>query len=150
MASILRAILQEMPQPSVTEISLKITYLKFCSNLPGANELTTHWGRVTHICVVELGHNRFRLWLVACSTPSHYQNQCWNTVHWTFRNKLQWNFNRNSNIFIPEIAFETVVCKMASILSRPHWVNGSSWTTATPTECIAWLQPQITHLAITS
>ena len=28
-----------MPQPSVTEISLKITYLNFCSNLPGANEL---------------------------------------------------------------------------------------------------------------
>ena len=24
---------------SVTEISWKITYLKFCSNLPGANEL---------------------------------------------------------------------------------------------------------------
>ena len=27
-----------MPQPSVTEISLKITYRNFCSNLPGANE----------------------------------------------------------------------------------------------------------------
>ena len=35
----LRAILQEISQPSVTEFSLKITYLKFCSNLPGANEL---------------------------------------------------------------------------------------------------------------
>ena len=35
----LRAILQEIPQSSVTEISLKITYLKFCSNFPGANEL---------------------------------------------------------------------------------------------------------------
>ena len=35
----LRAILQEIPQPSVTEIGLKITYLKFCSNLPGADEL---------------------------------------------------------------------------------------------------------------
>ena len=39
----LRAILQEIPQPSVTEMSLKITYLKFCSNLPGANEL--NWKR---------------------------------------------------------------------------------------------------------
>ena len=36
----LSAILQEMPQPSVTKISLKFTYLKLCSNLPGANELT--------------------------------------------------------------------------------------------------------------
>ena len=35
----LSAILQEIPQPSVTEIGLKITYLKFCWNLPGANEL---------------------------------------------------------------------------------------------------------------
>ena len=32
-----------MPQPSVTEISLKITYLKFCSNLLGANELISTW-----------------------------------------------------------------------------------------------------------
>ena len=30
-------------------------------------------------------------------------------------NKLQWNFNRNSNIFIQENAFENVVCEMASI-----------------------------------
>ena len=27
-----------MPQPPIAEISLKITYLNFCSNLPGANE----------------------------------------------------------------------------------------------------------------
>ena len=50
-------------------------------------------------------------------------NQCWTIVNWTFRNKLQWNFNRNSNIFIQEIAFENGVCKMVSILSRPQWVN---------------------------
>ena len=36
----IRAISQEMPQPSITEIRLKITYLKY-SNFPGANELTT-------------------------------------------------------------------------------------------------------------
>ena len=43
----LRAILQEIPHPSVTEIGLTITSLKFCSNLPGTNELNqvtaTHW-----------------------------------------------------------------------------------------------------------
>ena len=33
------AISQEIPQPSITKISLNITYLKFYSNLPGANEL---------------------------------------------------------------------------------------------------------------
>ena len=34
----LRAILQKLPQLLITEISLKITYLKFLSNLPGTNE----------------------------------------------------------------------------------------------------------------
>ena len=36
----IKAISQQMPQPSITKIRLKITYLKFSSNFPGANELT--------------------------------------------------------------------------------------------------------------
>ena len=35
----LRAILQKIPQPPIIKISLKIIFLKFVSNLPGANEL---------------------------------------------------------------------------------------------------------------
>ena len=35
----IRAISQEMPQPSITKICLKITQLKFLSNFPGAKEL---------------------------------------------------------------------------------------------------------------
>ena len=31
---------QEMPQPSTAKIHLNITYLKFHSNFPGANELS--------------------------------------------------------------------------------------------------------------
>ena len=41
-------------------------------------------------------------------------------VNCTPRNKLQWNSNWNSNIFIQENAFENGVCKMASISSRPQ------------------------------
>ena len=33
------AVSQDMPQPSTTKISLKITFLKFYSNLSGVNEL---------------------------------------------------------------------------------------------------------------
>ena len=44
-------------------------------------------------------------------------------VNWTLRNKLHWNLNRNSNIFIQENAFESVVCETAAILSRPQCVN---------------------------
>ena len=60
----------------------------------------------------------------------HYQNQCWNIVNKTLRNKLQWNFNRNSNIFIQENAFESVVCEEAAILSRPQCVNYAHWLLA--------------------
>ena len=51
-------------------------------------------------------------------------------VDWTLRNKLQWKIDRNSNIFIHEKAFESVVWEMASILSRPQCVK-------------AFLHPQI-------
>ena len=34
------------------------------------------------------------------SAPSHHLNQCWIIVNWAIRNKLQWNFNRNPNIFM--------------------------------------------------
>ena len=34
---------------------------------------------------------------------SHYPNQCWIIVNWTPGNKLQWNLNRNSIIFIKKI-----------------------------------------------
>ena len=62
-------------------------------------------------------------WLVAWTAPCHYLNQCWHIVNWTLRNKLQWNFNRNSNILIQENAVESVVCQTAAILSRPQWVK---------------------------
>ena len=63
--------------------------------------LLTHWGRVTHICVSRLtiigSDNGLD---IAWSAPSHFLNGWWNIVNWTLGNKLQWNSNRNSNIFI--------------------------------------------------
>ena len=90
------------------------------------------WGHHVHFCVWKksaitfgegciyisnLGHHWFRQWLVAYSTPNHYLNQSWHIVNWTLGNKLQWNFNRNSNVFIEENAFEDVVGEMAAIFS---------------------------------
>ena len=71
--------------------------------------------------------HRFRQWLVAWPAPSHYLNQCWDIVNWTRRNKLQWNFNRNSYLFIQENAFQNVAWKMTAIVSRPQCVN-KIWT----------------------
>ena len=71
---------------------------------------TYHWGRVMHICVSKL----------TIIDSDNHLNQCWNIVNCTLRNKLQWNFNWNSNMFIQENALENVVCEMASILSWPQ------------------------------
>ena len=60
---------------------------------------------------------------MAWTAPNHYLNQCWNIVKWTLRNKLQWNFSRNTNIFFKKNALENVVCVIASISSRPQWVK---------------------------
>ena len=80
----------------------------------------THWGRTTHICVSKLT-------IIASDnglSPRRRQAIIWNNiVNWTIRNKLQWNFNRNSDIFFQENALKNLVCEMVSILSRPQWVK---------------------------
>ena len=51
----------------------------------------------------------------------HYLNQFWNIVNWTFKNKLQWNFDQNSYIFIQENAFEYVVCIGLNVLISENY-----------------------------
>ena len=59
----------------------------------------THLPLVPRICISKLGQN------------------------WTLVNKLQWNSNQNTKLFIHKNAFENVVCDMAGTLSRERWVN---------------------------
>ena len=54
----------------------------------------------------ETNHHWFRQWLVAWPAPSHCLNQWWNINNWTLRNKLQWNFNQNSNNLFQENALK--------------------------------------------
>ena len=68
----------------------------------------THWGRVKHICVSDLtniGSDNSLL-------PGRHQAIIWtnagNIVNWSPKNKLQWNFKRNSNIFFQENPFENI------------------------------------------
>ena len=53
----------------------------------------------------------------------HYLNQYWVIVNWPLRNKLQWNFNHHTKLFIYKNASENIVCEIAAILSRVRWVN---------------------------
>ena len=58
----LRAVLLEIPQPSITKINFKITHLKFHLNLPRAKELMRHQHRTQH--TIEAWGS---LWYVLCA-----------------------------------------------------------------------------------
>ena len=79
--------------------------------------------------------------IMACRLlgPSQYLNQCWVIVNWTLRNKLQWNFDRNSKLSIHENAPENIGCEMAAILSRGRWVKPSIWPTKLTLFARCWL-----------
>ena len=44
--------------------TFKINFINIC------NSGLTYWGRVTNICITNLGHRWFRIWPVACSVPA--------------------------------------------------------------------------------
>ena len=83
----------------------------------------THLPLVLHICVSDSGQHCFRQWLVVYSMSSYYLNQYWVFVNWTLRNKLQWNLNRNTKIFIHENAL-----KISSAKWRPFCPGGDELT----------------------
>ena len=53
--------------------------------------LLTRWGRVTHIWVSKL---------VIRLVSSHYLNQCWSIITWTFGNQFLWNVNFHAGKYI--------------------------------------------------
>ena len=67
----------------------------------------------THICVT-------RPQWVKQIKISHYLKQYWHIIDWTLRNKIQWNLNQNTVIFFQENRSEKIVCKLATILTRPQ------------------------------
>ena len=81
----------------------------------------THWGRVMHICVGNLTTIGSDNGL----SPGRHQAIIWTNagilLAGLVEKKLQWNFNQNP--FIHENVFESVVCEMVAILSRPECVN---------------------------
>ena len=73
----------------------------------------THWGRVTHICISKLAIIGSDNGLSPeCAKP--LSEPVLEYVNWTLGNKLQWNFNWNSNSLIAENTFENVVCECCS------------------------------------
>ena len=79
----------------------------------------TPWGRVTNKCIKlpSLVHI-MACRLIGIKPLSEPMMECC-----TLRNKLQWNLNRDSCIFIQENAFGNVIWKIPAILSRPQCDN---------------------------
>ena len=83
-----------------------------------------------HICVIKLA-------IVGSGNGfSPGLNQCWNIINWTPGNKLQWNFNQNTKLFIHENASENIVCEMVTILCGGRLVNVSNSTMLYSKHCI--------------
>ena len=72
-----------------------------------------HWGWQAYIYVGKL---TIIVQIMACRLDDA---QSWNIVNWTLGNKLQWNLNLNSNIFIQENAFENFVWNGIHFASAP-------------------------------
>ena len=102
---LLRASLQEIPQPSITEIIWKIKYLKFYSNFPGANELI-HVVLKMELYFLKCRYgswytNIYPWWIISGFTWWHHQMEafsallaiCAGGIHWSPVNsphKGQW------------------------------------------------------------
>ena len=87
--------------------------------------MSTHWGRVTHICVSKPSH----YWTLDNGlAPIQCQALIWSDIHClincTLRNK-RCNFNQNLTFFIQEIAFENFICKIAYILHLHQYVQSN-------------------------
>ena len=64
----------------------------------------------------------------------------------TLRNKLQWNINRNSYFFIHDNTVETIVCKIAVILSRLQCDNRAIGIFILISRLFHWINLQV-HLS---
>ena len=93
----------------------------------------THWGRVTHICVSNLaiiGSNKVGTKPLSEPMPEYCQLDPWESTSVKFLS----NFKH----FYSLKWFESVVCEMAAILSRPQCVlNTVIRVSAKPSKCIS-------------
>ena len=105
----------QMPQPSVTKIHQKITYLKFHSNFSGANELISHYSQREYRKIwlltvklnidqalwrhmVSMSHDELILW----SQITDLLQMFWNVFPWmkvfNFPVGLPWNVTKEKNV----------------------------------------------------
>ena len=85
--------------------------------------LSSHRGRVTHMCIGNITRITSDNVLPPGRQPSHYLNQCWNVVNWTLRNELKWIL-----IEIQTFSFKIMHMKMSSAKWRPFYLGLNALT----------------------
>ena len=133
----MKAISQEKPQTTSTEINLKITcqYLKFISNFPGANELMrgqwvyyghmtlwTHGSIVTSYGDKNLESTSAQVMACFLMVPSHYLNQ-----HWLIINGVLWH-SPKINFTVPMISTHRMCLKNTLVKLLPHLPGANELT----------------------
>ena len=103
-----------------------IQWRKFCENdisvslfLSTHSHELSHWGQVMHICIGNLAI----IWSDNGFSPGRCQAIIWTNDGILLIGPLGTNFSEILIIFIQENAFQSVVCEMAAILSRPQCVK---------------------------
>ena len=74
-----------------------------------AGDLRRH--RALYDVIVMTSVNQVIIGCVKDSSPGHYQNKCWRSINWTFRNKSQRNIDLNEIRFTQNIAFKISIAK---------------------------------------
>ena len=64
-------------------------------------------------------------------------------------NKLQWNLNQNTKLFVRKNTFENVVCEIVVILSRERWVKKSNTIGNTAAYYGQALDQRVAYMCIT-
>ena len=91
------------------------------------------------VIMSKLERKWFRLWLVSCSAPSPYLNQCCLTVNRTTGNKVPWNLNKNQ--------LENLIRKLSLIFKAYIYCLGRA--ISTPQKMmLGGIPPSITVLGV--
>ena len=93
----------------------------------------THCGLMMPNCITKLCHHWFRQWLVACSAPRHYLNQCWLSNIWLLRSEI-W-------IKIPKFSVKKMHLKMSPATWWPFCSGLNVFTTRICYTCVSCWKP---------
>ena len=120
----IRAISQEMPQPPVTTISLKITWLTFHSNFPGANELmhtvTNQKAATSHY----LNNDVPLYWHICVTRPQCINSWWWHDMETLSALLAPCDGNRPIDWWIPLTKGQWCWALMLALLIQPScWRN---------------------------